>query len=309
MPGGWYNKEGLRRDRCMNVKKLFVFSVLLFISITGNAETVYSREPTVVKFNNLLSTRFTLGYKLMFFQETTPQESSYQTNRPLDIGGGIGIKNIFINFSFSVPFLYDSNYRKSPSLDFDFNHYYKDKFFTTGFIKYYGGFYNNTVGNIELQIVTLGLSQEFLLNRDHSLRSVYNLDEKQTRSNGSFLLGAGAFLTAIQSDTLDNYNKNQRTIHLGPNFGYSYTWVFKNNLFINVLSTFGVNLLISMNGKNVAAGFQTLPRFSFGYHGKTWSANMYITYSLLMGGMMTDMEYNLLSGNIGLTFIKRFYRK
>ena len=294
----------------MKVKKLFVISLLLFISMTGNAqefeEPQEPEEPAVVKFKNLLSVKFTVGYNFMFFQETTPREDSYQTNRPLDIGGGIGIKNVFFSFSFSIPFLYDTKYRKSPSLDFGFNYYYKDIFYTTGFIKYYGGFHNHTVGNIDLQILTIGFSQEFLLNRNHSLRSVYNLDERQTRSNGSFILGAGAFFTAIQSDTLDNYNDNRRAIHLGPNFGYSYTWVFKNNMFLNLLSTFGIDLLIPIDDRKVSSGFQVLPRFSFGYHGKTWAANIYFIYSLLQGGFYTDREYNLLSGNMGIAFVKRF---
>jgi len=52
-----------------------------------------------------------------------------------------------------------------------------------------------------------------------------------------------------------------------------------------------------------------LPRFSFGYHGKTWSANIFANYSLLIGGFQTEMEYNLLSGNISLAFIKRFFNR
>jgi hypothetical protein len=262
-------------------------------------------EPIVVKYKNLLSTKISFGYNFIFFNETA-HEDSYQTNRPLSIGMGIGIKNISLGFSFSVPVLYDPNYRKSPSFDVGFNHYFKDKSYTYGFVKYYDGFYNPDpdIGNIDLQILTMGISQEFLLNRNHSLRSVYNLDERQTKSNGTFLLGGGLFFTAIQSDTLDNYNKNQRTFHFGPNFGYSYIWVFKSNFFINVLSTFGLDLLI--NNKKVSAGLQVLPRFSVGYHGKTWSANFYVNYPLLIGGFRTEKEYYLLPGNIGLSAIKRF---
>jgi len=285
----------------MSVKKLCVFLPLLLVSMAGNAQ----EEPAVVKYNNLLTNKASLGYNFMFFEETSPTYS-FQTNRPWDFGVGIGIKNISFGFTFSIPFLYDQNYEKSQSFDVSFNHYNKHKNFSSGYIKYYNGFHSDADGDIDLRIFNIGISHEFVFNKNHSLRSVYNLDERQTISNGSFLFGGGLFFSSIRSDSsvLSNYSERQNTFYFGPNLGYSYTWVFQSNCFINALSTFGLNTLISNAGYSV--GMQVLPRFSFGYHGKTWSANIFVNYSLLIGGYGTEFEYHLLSGNVGLSFIKRF---
>ena len=287
-------------DNQMKTKILFVFVLLLFFTVNISAQ-----ESTVENFNNLLSFTFSLGYNYILYEQSSLDYSLW-TNRPWDMGIGFGILNFSFDFSFSIPFLYDRSYKKSQSYDFNFNHYNSNKSFSYGYIKYYSGFHNRIESDIDLRIFSMGISQTFILNKSHSIRSVYNLDKKQTESNGSFLIGAGAFFSSINSNSevLNNYSKEQNTFYFGPVFGYSYIWVFESNLFINVLSTFGLNLVI--NNWKAAPGFQILPKFSVGYHGKTWSGNIYFNFSYLTTRFNTGLNYNIFFGDTGLSFIKRF---
>ena len=311
----------------MNVKKLFVIFLLLFIPMMGNTEeptddadeptsdieepaddteksTGSDEEPPIIKFRNLLTFKSSLQYNFMIFEQSS-KEYGFQTNRPWDFGIGLGIRNLFLGFSFSIPFLYDRHYQKSQSFDGTFNHYNsRNKHYSSGYFRYYSGFHS-VDNEVDLTILSMGISREYLFNRNHSIRSAYNLDGRQTVSNGSFLLGGGLFFTAIRSDSdsLSDYRK-QNVFSFGPNAGYSHTWLIADNFFINASPVLGLNCLVS--DRNFSAGFQALPKFSFGYHGKTWSANIYSNFSLSLGGYNTESEYYLISGNIGISFLKRF---
>ena len=294
-------------------KKIHVLLLLFFIAVTIHAREDNTGEPEepaapagppIVKLRNLLTFKTSLEYNFMAFEQTS-QDYSFRTNRPWDVGIGLGIKNIFLGFSFSVPFLYDRNFDKSQSFDFSFDRYNK-KSFTSGFVKYYDGFNDRIEHDIDLRILNIGASHEWITNNMHSLRSAYALDTRQTVSNGSFLIGLGAFFSSIHSESskLSNYAKRQNTFYFGPNFGFSYTWVMSDNFFINVLSTFGFNHII--NDGKFSIGFQALPRFSIGYNRKWWSLNLYSNYTYLLDKYSREYEYNLLSGTIGLAYTFRF---
>ena len=281
------------------MKKLIVFFVSLFFAITAHA-----KEPTVVKFKNVLTLRTSLGYNFMMFEQPE-QDYRLQTNRPWDFGLELGIKNIFAGLKVSIPFLYDRNHERSQAFNASLHHY-RDKSYADLFFKYYSGFNDGGQLDVDLTIVNLGFSYTHIFNQEHSIRSVYKLDGRQTVSNGSFLVGGGLFLSAIRSDSvmLETYSEQQNSLYLGPTFGYSYTFVIKENWFINVLSTFGLNSII--NNGSFSFGFQALPRFSIGYHGKKRSVNLSCNYSYLVGKYHTELQYGLLSGDITLAYLRRF---
>jgi hypothetical protein len=284
----------------MIIKRLLGLFLLFFIVI--NADT---QEQTIIEFKNLITLKGSLDYNFLIFDQSS-LDHGFLTNRPLDFGIGIGIFNFSIDFSFSIPFLYDQNYKKSQSFDFSVNRFFKNTGFIYSFFKYYNGFNDRSDNNIDLKILDMGFTYEHILNKNHSIRSVYVLDCRQTVSNGSFLIGGGIFFSSIKSEykELNNYSERQNAFYFGPNFGYSYTWIMQENFFFNILSTFGINCIRS-NGE-FTFGLQALPKLSLGYHSKTWSANIYSNFSYLLAQYKTENEYNLLSGNIGLSFIKRF---
>jgi len=305
----------------MKENRLFILILLLFLSINvfaidtladdsdGDGETENTEQKaTVEKFRNILSFKFSLGYNFMLYEQNS-LDYNLMTNRPLDLGIGLSLFSFSIGFTLTLPF-YDRDYWKSQSFDISFNNFNKkNTSFSEGYFKYYRGFHDAIEGDIPLEIINAGLSRTFIFNKNHSLRSIYNLDGRQTVSNGSFLIGVGAFFSSIysESEILSYYSKRQNTFYTGPSLGYSYIWILKDNFFLNVLSTFGANLII--HDWEASFGFQALPKFSFGYNSKTWSASIYINASYLYARLDEDMEYHIVTGNAGLTFIKRLFNR
>ena len=284
------------------MKILFIFFIMVFIAATAYAE---QDTPVIVKFNNLLTVRTSLGYNLMIFDQTG-QDDNLQTNCPWDFGLELGIKNVFAGFSVSIPFLYDRNHDKSQAFNASLNHY-RDKSYSDLYFRYYNGFNDGGRHNIDLRIINAGFSYTHIFGQDHSVRAVYKLDSRQTVSNGSFLVGGGMFFSSIRSDSamMETYSDWQNSFYFGPTVGYSHTFVIKENYFINVLSVFGANGIISNSG--FSFGFQALPRFSIGYHGKKQSINLSGKFSYLVGNYNTELQYGMLSGDITLAYLRRFF--
>jgi hypothetical protein len=288
----------------MKMRCFFVIVLLVSFSINGNTQ----EPPVVYKFDNTFSLKFLLEKNILFFQQYS-HDYEFNTNRPLDAGIKLGYKDISFGFVISIPFIYDRNYSKSPSFDMTLNHFYEDSAYFEGYIKYYNRFHNDDDYEIDLTILTIGVSGEYIFNKNHSIRSVYNLDRKQAVSNGSFLLGGGLFFSSIYSDnTFIDYFDKEKTFYLGPNCGYSYTWILKRGIFVNLLITFGINCMINDNSFSV--GVQSSPKISCGYHGKTWSTHFYLNGYLLSSDQSSDREtrldYGLSALKCGIAFLKRF---
>jgi hypothetical protein len=145
--------------------------------------------------------------------------------------------------------------------------------------------------------------------KEHSLRSVFILSEKQSISSGSFLYGIGAFYTSIysQNETQTRYNKErQHIIYFGPTAGYSYTWVFPHSMFLNVGINIGANLGINTNVTNILFIPQINPKITFGHHNNSWSINavMGCNASVLLWNK-SDFD-TLVPTTMSVTFSKRF---
>ena len=283
----------------MNLKKSVISLFFIIVSINGS-----SQDSNVSKFDNIFTLKVLTKYNYMVYEDSL-YDYELQTNRPLDIGVGIGYKDFTLDFSMSTPFLYDRNYSRSKSYDLGSLYFYEDKCYFDGYIKYYDGFINNDRNEVDITICNIGFSGEYIFNESHSIRSAYNLDRKQLESNGSFLLGGGIFLLSIKSndDYLSEYSERKITYYFGPNIGYSYTLILKDNFFINALITFGVNCIV--NKERISFGLQTLPKFSFGYHSKTWSINIYSNTSLLNNYLSESNSIVIAAETIGIVFSKR----
>jgi len=276
-------------------------SVFCFLFISAMCYAQQRQDGNITVLRSIFKLRLNADYKFMFYDERE-SSSLFQTTRPLDLGIGFSILNFTIGASFSIPFQHPQESKNAFSLDLNFNNYWADNSYTYGYIKYNSDFYSGN-NDIDLTILNMGISQEFILNKNHSIRSAYILDRKQSASNGSFLVGGGIFYTSIRSESADEDNK-QKFFYFGPNFGYSFNWIIGENFFINLLSVFGAELMV--NKGELSFGLMALPKMSIGYHGRTWSANIYINYSNLLVYPGKDMEFSLISGNIGATFVKRF---
>jgi hypothetical protein len=214
-------------------KYLFIMFLSLFSFINGT-----DQEAAVIPFDNLLTLKILLKYNFLQFTQNASPNDKITSNRPFDFGVGLGYKDLSLVFFAAIPYSPDSAVEKSTSFDVGFSYFNRSSMYFDAYFKYYDGFHTEkyTINgeNIDLRIITVGLFGEYIFNAGHSLRGVYNLDCKQTASNGSFLAGDGLFYVSIHSkDNEMNISPTQQNIfYLGPNIGYSYIWVLKRDFFI-----------------------------------------------------------------------------
>ena len=288
----------------MNPKNLLVVFFILFISVSG-----FSGESAVENFGNIVSVKFFTAYNFMVYAQDSLDYTLY-SNRPLDLGTGIGVLNVSVDISISIPFIYDYNHKRSRSFELNIHHYTKNNNYTYGYFEYYEGFNNRSKQNFELSILNAGLIYTYVFNKNHSIRSAYNLDRRQTVSNGSFLLGGGLFFRSMISPDplLNQYSSRTNYYYLGPSVGYSHTFIISNNFFLNTYTTLGVNLLTFrvQDDWTASLDLQPVQKFSIGYHRKRWSANFFFDILYSSNRFSSVTEYDLISGSAGLVLVFRF---
>lgn len=280
----------------MSMKRIAFFLFLVFLSMNANTQ-----EAVISEFGNLFSFKLSANYNFLTYSQEK-LDSIFDSNRPMDIGIGFGYKDFSLGFTVNIPFIYNESIEKSKSFDINMNYFFRDMAVFNGYLKYYKGFYDDSNYNeVDLKIFTVGFSGNYVFNKDHSLRSAYNLDRKQLISNGSFLIGGGIFFSSVSFN--NNISIPYKELHFGPNAGYSYTWILKSNFFINLVGVVGINGI--KNEDFFSFGMHFLPKFSIGYHSKTWSINISSNISVLISNIGRDNEYILNSGTAGICFSKR----
>jgi hypothetical protein len=80
------------------------------------------------------------------------------------------------------------------------------------------------------------------------------------------------FFSRITRVFIERYAEKQRLIYLGPNGGYSYTWVF-DNIFLNIHFIAGFNASLNINTTQRFFTPALLPKMALGYHSKTSPAD------------------------------------
>ncbi|GMO24553.1 MAG: hypothetical protein Ta2B_03970 [Termitinemataceae bacterium] len=274
-------------------------------------ETI-DRIDTIVPFDQKLVLSLSGKYNIGIFQQ---QASSYRTDKPWDIGFGIRYKNLAARAYIPITL-------KSDSFDIAVNFYLKEMYYEA-FVKRYTNFYlknDNETGehkNTGLDIMSSGIMAGWIHNyKNHSLRSVFTLSEKQTVSSGSFLYGLGVFYTSIlfnsstnhlpQNENMTRYNERQHIVYFGPTAGYSYTWKLPHDMFLNVGINAGANLGVPINNTSILFIPQINPKITFGHHNASWSINAVMgcnTSILLWDNDNFDI---LVPATMSVTFSKRF---
>ena len=273
--------------------------VLIFISfaVLSVGFRVYAEE-TIQYFNEKLTISFLLNYNYgSFYQDNT----EHITVRPVNVGFGVRYKNISASASFPIPF-------KDTSFDLEINPYF-ERIYYHAYFKYYQDFYKRDQDEkSDLDILSSAITATYVLNHEnHSLSSVINLDKKQTVSSGSFLYSFGTFFSSIFSETIENYHeRRQNLLYFGPGIGYSYTFVFENDMFLNLSVVVFTNAGINLNNKEWSFIPQLEPHIVFGQHKKTWSFNIKIANNseFILG---EQSNYDILTlSSISAVLSKRF---
>jgi hypothetical protein len=274
---------------------------------------MYAEEYTILKenivyFNEPLALNIFGAYSITNF--TQEQSAQYEAEKPWTLGLGIRYKDISLKFS--MPSFYAFTDDPFNTFDLQINSYY-DAIYYEAFCKRFHGYYDAnddaTKVNIDLDLFSTGISFGWIQNnKDHSLRAVYNLDGKQLKSNGSFIFGFGVFYISIHNsdeNILRYYVDKQHFLYFGPVFGYSYTFVFPHNMFLNINATISGDAGININENNWLFIPQLMPKIAFGYHGNSWSVNFIGSCNDIIILRDKNSFDNILSATMTIMFSKR----
>jgi hypothetical protein len=243
---------------------LFTSNVLFSTVLYANDYiTLFDEDFTVSLFTN---------YNMCSFSDSNA--SKYETDKPFDIGFGFRYKKF--SAQVSIPLSFDEQFNIW-SYDFEVDSYFNSVYYEAYFKSYPDLYIKDSNKSGGLSIHSSGLMATFLQNNEnHSLSSVIKLDKKQNKSSGSLLYGFGIFHSSLYStdQTLERFRNKQHLLYLGPSIGYSYTWVFKNDIFLNLSLVYFSNIGLNINTNNCLFIPQLEPKIVIGYHNETWSINL-----------------------------------
>lgn len=225
----------------------------------------------------------------------------YEPNGNASILIGFNYKWLGLGFNFSPGFMNkdDETYGKSKRFDTQLNIYTKS-FGIDAYLQYYKGFYLKNPDNFidwqndfyplrsDLESLSFGLSgYYFFNNKKFSYKAAFNRTQIQKKSAGSFILGTyvnanivnspGGFIPTELPDSLLNYYDLDAfvTSSIGISCGYTYTFVFLKNFFINASLVPGLgyrSITFQTNNNNtkingsITGSLNT--RIALGYEGK-----------------------------------------
>jgi hypothetical protein len=233
---------------------------------------------------------------------TTKNVLEYSINTNLNMGFGFSFKGISFEFQYNPPGLNndDAKFGKSKQLAFATNANGR-KFIYDVFYRYNQGYHTTSTYKVpndtsytyeylyrpDIKNTILGGELVYIFNNKRfSSSAPYNLTQKQKKSAGSLLLGTFCSLYAIDADSVifpDSVKylfseevrfKNASSITWGISCGYTYTFVFARNWFVNLYSLPGlaVQQYYATNSLNqnlhskAAIGLALQSRFSIGYN-------------------------------------------
>ncbi|ULQ60463.1 DUF4421 domain-containing protein [Brucepastera parasyntrophica] len=272
---------------------------------TGAAEEGY-----IQSFDSKLAFTFFLNYNFTNFNEGET-DREFTTNRPMDFGIGISYKRLAFSLSYNVPFFYDGDFKKSESLVLQLQ-YFHERFLLDLSYKNFEGFHQPDPiefgGEADLKLTNIGVFSQYIWNNErHSLRAAYTMNEKQLRSSGSLLLGAGVFYTSVVSDDslIEQYNRKRYFIQFGPNAGYSWTWVIIPGMFLNLSLSAGLHMGVDIEESRLFFAPGGFPAFSFGYSAERWSYGVTASLSLLTLNAGRENFDLIFSGKCVMMFVLR----
>lgn len=213
---------------------------------------------------------------------------SYNPTYPQNIGIGLGLRKIIgmnLLLSFSVFPLKTDTGLSSHITDFQM-HKYGKKILLDGYYQDYRGFFTQEGRPLEKKKYTLfpdlavkrwGIDGTYVLrHKKLSLRAAFEQSERQLKSAGSLLFGAGIYYHKLLPDmalqetiptVFDNYQ-------VGANIGYAYSWVLSPCWLMAGMVSAGFNFgnnSQALAWHNLKAYPASIGRMTINYNRENWS--------------------------------------
>lgn len=276
-----------------------------------------------MEFNKKISLRFMTDYNQMLFWTSDYKHGFLHSNRPVDIGLGMGYGDITLDVTLSLPSTSEKGKKRSAGyetgLDFfpnklwlqikyrkysGFNsdevvHHVKDSTGTEDSIRYEEEFINLH----QRDIMVSGL---WMFTDNFSIRAPYLLDRIQSKTSQAFLVGGKLVYTSAEdwSGFLKFYDRNRKLFSAWANVGYSKTWVFKKNIFFNVWALAGA--LIGYGSGGMLPIFPEISgKVAGGQWFDNWAWNMVMETSYVPIVFLSHVEQRL-NSSFKILVVKRF---
>ena len=308
----------------MYLKRKHKYFLTSFIFVFCNLFQVYPQIDSsyIQPFDHDFSAKIYIYDKSAGFdKESNKEEVEYRTNNPVSIGLGIAWKNYSFSFSKGFDIFRDKKRGKTESLEFQ-HHSYGQKIIYDIFLQQHKGLYNeqpNVEGVYDLhpdvQFSMYGGSFQYIFNnRKFSSRAAFNLNERQIKSAGSFLLGGSVYYSKVQTDStllFEQMNKKHKNLQFGASVGYAYTWAISRRWLITAYFSAGATIGNNQPERFFKEEMKIYPtfngRFAVGYNAKTWSIGTVFMMNTVFLFYDEDQSLSMNNQQLQLTFIKRFH--
>lgn len=286
--------------------------VLVIASLSSLATA--AQDSVITAFEKKIAFQFQAKYNYASFTGESTQDEYIETNRPIDLGIGGGYGDWTWSSLWTVSFGEEGGKPKTSALDLQLN-YFGDRIFGRAYFRLNRGFcWEDPTGRwrkLDIRTIIAGYNLNLLWNPEHSIRAAYALDRRQWKSNGSFLVGFGIYYNGVVSHEplYDDYKKFQHLIHVGPDVGYSYTWVWNNGIFLNAMGVAAISFGQNVTRSKWMGFWQLFPKLAPGYHGESWSIHFPVDFSVIrlrtQGNNMGEGDV-LIVGSAGFMVTRRF---
>lgn len=321
--------------------KFFIVVLCSFFSgsfVNGQGTQADHDSTFITAYPTLVTARFYFSQKYTNFTVGADKGISdlvYRPNTTLNMGVGATYRYLTLNLAYGFGFLNNDHEKgKTKYLDLQ-SHLYSRKWAIDLSGQFYKGYYlnNKQIGypgtasyyvRPDIGIVLLGGSAYRVLNsRNFSFGAATLLNEWQTKSAGSFLMGAEIFYGAISGDSAfvptalaEKYDQaGIRKIHmvkLGPGAGYAYTYVYDKHFFFTGSFTANINAgwvrEFNSTGSRDKITFSPnyIYRFALGYNSAVWACNfMLVGNEVNFRGAASPNNNFVRTGNFRLNLTKR----
>jgi hypothetical protein len=297
--------QKLNADSLMNKVEDFGKSILF-----KDQDTTY-----ITNYNNNFTLKFIGINKINYFKVLDRNINSslrYRPDRRLNLGAGISYKWFAVDLAFNVGIDENSDFQNSNLFDFQGSIFNDRQYISVSYQYYFGYQINNYTGiapvdypetNLrgDIRTVSLGLSYTFAFNYDKfSLKASFIQNEIQRKSAGSFLIGAAFNMFNVVADSSivpievqNNFNQNLflrdlNSTSLAVNFGYMYTFVWKEHFYITASLIPGIGLNMGDYQNDTRQPYHTHAFLAFG----TMNTIGYNSRKLFGGIMFVSDAYN-----------------
>lgn len=297
-----------------------IFAAALILFLCQNAHATY--DPEYIKnFRHKLALKTFLSKSLtvLKYTDASSNEYIYYPNTPLSFGAGISWGGIALAGSSGLDFLKNKDRGDTEFVDLQ-GYYYKRKLVLSFFLQNYKGVYHDNNGDYilrpDIEMIRMCGYAEYVFNGNKfSYSSSFSQKEKQLKSAGSFLAGAGIYYDRIKSEksfipkSAVPDRQKISNVQFGPSVGYAYNFLIKKHFFISTSFSVGANFLYCIvNSERAAVEVRPIiiPKAAIGYSRENWGINLTFVNNEVSIMSHDSRKMNLSSGKFMLTYSSRF---